>query len=252
MRVNDSQRCLRRGSLQQQSQLNVACTHTFGKYRTVPTYIVTTFSYCSRLALVLAGLEFEDERISFDQWKDFKPQTPFGQLPVLQIDDGPLRTQAHAMLRWIGSQNKSLYPDNDYAVDEAMGVVEDMRQSWTPCLALKGMPGAYGHDPEALQGEAGTAKVKKVREYWMKERLPGLVKQVEQLLSRNENKWVASKDSPTIADCLLVPFLRSFTRGHVDHVPTTIWDDYPVLKDYVKRFCALDAVKGRYTDGLHE
>lgn len=204
------------------------------------------------MALLLAGLEFEDERLSFDEWKEFKPKTPFGQLPLLQIDDGPLRTQSHAMLRWVGTQNKALYPEGSYAVDEAMGVVEDLRQSWSPCLALKAMPEAYGHDAAAVDGEAGTAKVKAIREYWMKERLPGFVKQVEQLLSRHESKWLAGTEQPSIADCLLVPFLRSFTRGHVDHIPTSIWDDYPILKDYVKRFCALDAIKGRYTDGLHE
>ena len=39
-----------------------------------------------RLALHLAGLPFEDERLSRDQWAARRESTPFGALPVLTVD----------------------------------------------------------------------------------------------------------------------------------------------------------------------
>ena len=42
-----------------------------------------------RLALALAGKEYEDDRVKFPDWKDLKPKTPYGQLPVMTIDDDP-------------------------------------------------------------------------------------------------------------------------------------------------------------------
>jgi glutathione S-transferase len=65
----------------------------------------------TRLALALAGQEYEDVRVKFPDWKELKPKTPYGQLPIVTIDDGPMRTQSGAMLRWVGATlSKTLYP----------------------------------------------------------------------------------------------------------------------------------------------
>ena len=213
--------------------------------------IIIIINNNSRLALILAGLEFEDDRVKFDQWKDLKPQTPYGQLPILRVDDGPVRTQSMAMLRWVGSQSPTLYPATSlYKIEEAMGVVEDLRQSWAPCLYVANAPTKYGHPEGFSQTDAGKETVQRMRETWVRESLPKFAGYLQGLLASNDGAWLASTKDPTIVDCVAVVFLRGFTRGHVDHVPTTCLDDFPVLVDYIKRFCAL--VPGRYTDGLHE
>ena len=109
----------------------------------------------SRLALILSGLDFEDDRIPCDQWNDLKPQMPFGQLPVLSIDDGPLQTQSMAILRWVGLQNnRKLYPaEAVFAIEQALRVVEDLRKSWTPCLAMGRSPLQYGHSEEFFEND---------------------------------------------------------------------------------------------------
>merc|ERR1719343_1871628 len=79
-----------------------------------------------RLALVLSGTEFEDKRVVFSEWPAMKPTTPYGQLPLLQIDDGPTRTQSNAILRWAGTLNpeKGLFPmDKLFDVEEAMNAL---------------------------------------------------------------------------------------------------------------------------------
>lgn len=53
-----------------------------------------------RLAFVLSGTPFEDERVSFAQWGEMKSCTKFGQLPLLSIDGGEHVAQSGAMLRY--------------------------------------------------------------------------------------------------------------------------------------------------------
>jgi len=43
-----------------------------------------------RLLLAAAGLPFEDSRIEFGDWPALKPKTPWGSLPVLEVDGKPL------------------------------------------------------------------------------------------------------------------------------------------------------------------
>lgn len=40
-----------------------------------------------RLVFHLAGIEFEDNRIEFQNWPQLKPLAPFNQLPYLEIND---------------------------------------------------------------------------------------------------------------------------------------------------------------------
>lgn len=40
----------------------------------------------SRFILAQAGVEYEDVRLTKEQWAELKPSTPFGGLPVLEVD----------------------------------------------------------------------------------------------------------------------------------------------------------------------
>ena len=82
-----------------------------------------------RLALVLAGIPFVDERVPFDKWGALKPTTPYGQLPLMEINGGKPIAQSEAMLRYVGSlataKGVPLYPTADpdrlLAIEEAGG-----------------------------------------------------------------------------------------------------------------------------------
>lgn len=39
-----------------------------------------------RLALHVGGVEFEDKRLSREEWGQLKPNTKFGQVPVIHVD----------------------------------------------------------------------------------------------------------------------------------------------------------------------
>jgi glutathione S-transferase len=205
-----------------------------------------------RLALVLSGVDFEDDRIAFSDWSALKPTTPYGQLPLMTVNDGPVRTQSGAMLRWVGSTlSDTLYPATKiFDIEEAIGVFEDLDKAWGPSLYMGMRPANFGYAEGFDKTDEGKQLIQKMRTDFVENKLAGHLTHLTNLLERNENKWLASTDAPTIADCKAVVFLRALTRGHIDHVPANCLETHPKIIAYLKRFCALEQVKGRYTNGV--
>ncbi|XP_052086424.1 S-crystallin SL11-like isoform X4 [Mytilus californianus] len=65
-----------------------------------------------RLVFAAAGKEFEDERLSGDKWTAFKPKTPYGQMPVLTVDDKTMINQTGAIARYL-AREFGLYGSNN-------------------------------------------------------------------------------------------------------------------------------------------
>ncbi|GMT14032.1 hypothetical protein PFISCL1PPCAC_5329, partial [Pristionchus fissidentatus] len=57
-----------------------------------------------RQIFALAGVEFENIGISDDTWETFQKKTPFGQMPLLEVD-GKQIPQSFAICRYIASQH---------------------------------------------------------------------------------------------------------------------------------------------------
>jgi len=206
-----------------------------------------------RLALVLSGTEFEDKRIVFSEWPAMKPTTPYGQLPLLQIDDGPVRTQSNAILRWAGTLNaeKGLYPmEKLFDLEEAINVLDEMQKSFTPCIYLSMRPQNYGHPEDFAKTDEGKAKIEQFRKNWVATELPKHLKYISDMIEKNGGKWLIAGDNPTIADCKAFAMMRNFTRGHIDHFDTKCLEINPGIVEYCKRFAELEGVKGRYTNGI--
>uniref|UniRef100_A0A914DX73 glutathione transferase n=1 Tax=Acrobeloides nanus TaxID=290746 RepID=A0A914DX73_9BILA len=53
------------------------------------------------MILHYAKQEFEDHRVSHEEWPTFKTKTPFGQMPVLEVD-GKQLAQSFAVFRYLG------------------------------------------------------------------------------------------------------------------------------------------------------
>jgi len=207
-----------------------------------------------RLAFILSGIPFEDDRITFPQWKDVKTKTPYGQLPVLSIDDGELKTQSGAMIRYVGSIDPtgSLYPkDKLYDIEEAIGVVGDLQRSWSPMLYMSMSPKNFGYPEDFAKTPEGKAKVEGMRKEWIKNELPLFLSYLESMIKKNGGTYLCGGDKPTIADCMAIPAIRAFTRGHVDFVDVNcVEESNSYVAAYVKRFCAFPEIKGRYSSGL--
>ena len=91
----------------------------------------------ARLALSIAGIPFEDDRVPGPDWPRRKPSTPFGSLPVLEVD-GAIVTQSNGINRYVGKL-ADLYPSDPWQAalcDEAMEAVEDITSKVSATFSL--------------------------------------------------------------------------------------------------------------------
>ena len=75
----------------------------------------------ARLALFIGGIAFEDDRVKPADWARRKSETPFGALPVLEVD-GQTVAQSNAINRYVGKL-ADLYPSDPWQAalcDETM------------------------------------------------------------------------------------------------------------------------------------
>jgi len=83
-----------------------------------------------------------------------KPTTPYGKLPLLSIDGAQPVAQSEAMLKYAGrlaTKHKGvpLYPEGDaLAIDEALGLVEDITTEWRTSVYIAMTPAAFGHSAD--------------------------------------------------------------------------------------------------------
>jgi glutathione S-transferase len=91
----------------------------------------------ARLALAIAGIEFEEERVPLNDWLRRKADTPFGGLPVLEVD-GATVSQSNGINRYVGKL-AGLYPSDPWQAalcDEIMDAVEDITNKITATFDL--------------------------------------------------------------------------------------------------------------------
>eukprot|EP00931_Biecheleriopsis_adriatica_P068058 TRINITY_DN42093_c0_g1_i1.p1 TRINITY_DN42093_c0_g1~~TRINITY_DN42093_c0_g1_i1.p1 ORF type:complete len:227 (+),score=60.23 TRINITY_DN42093_c0_g1_i1:98-778(+) len=206
-----------------------------------------------RLALVMTGTEFEDNRIDFAAWQELKPTTPFGQLPIMEVtlEDGTTKTfaQSVAMMRWAArkfDKSGTLYPaDADASVEteEMLGLSDDLARAWTPCLYM-GMGDrhkAFGH-PEEWPEKAAT--VQKLREGFLANELPKFMAFFSKKLEATGAFLCGA--NPTIADLQLLAQLRYFTKGVADYVPANCLEPYTVITAWMARMHEVPQIKAWY------
>ena len=177
-----------------------------------------------RLTLSIAKIPFRDDRVAFEDWPSVKPTTPYGQLPVLYVDDEAM-AQSDAILRYCG-RLAGLYDETRAReIDEAVSLVEDMRESWYPNLAVGMVPEKYNLEKGS---DAHAATTKAMRERWIREELPRYCGFISKRVAGG--KFLCG-DSVTIAECALVPLLRRFRSGGIDHVPKECLDGFADVAD---------------------
>jgi glutathione S-transferase len=167
-----------------------------------------------RLALWLAGVDFEDNRIEPSSWPELKPKTPFGSLPVLEIEGRPPLAQCNAILVYVGREH-GLHPKDNWEAarhEALMCAVEELRGVVVPVLRIK--------DPEA-----SVAARKELAEGY----LTRWGAFVEAQLDQNHGGPFVAGTEISVADLKLYMASKWFSSGGVDHVPRDIFAPYPKL-----------------------
>ena len=169
----------------------------------------------TRLALSIGGIQFTDERVPFPQWKELKPTTPWGSLPVLTLATGQSVAQQHAILRLVGKET-GLYPTDSLKaalVDSLMDAVEDIGSKLNS--QGQGLP----------QDEKEAARAKAVAKGGL---VYGILEKVEAFIAANGSGGYSVGDSLTIADLFIFASCGTLVSGMFDGVPTDAIDkDFP-------------------------
>ncbi|XP_033127339.1 probable glutathione S-transferase 5 [Anneissia japonica] len=104
----------------------------------MPSYKFTYFSArgageTSRLLFAAAGVEYEDVRVTHPQWPVLKPTMPFGQLPVLEVDDGEPMPQSRAIENYL-AREFGLYGSDSWET-ATIDVVNETAREFKPMFA---------------------------------------------------------------------------------------------------------------------
>ncbi|MDH3849278.1 MAG: glutathione S-transferase N-terminal domain-containing protein, partial [Gammaproteobacteria bacterium] len=127
-----------------------------------------------RIAFHIAGIDFEDNRLSFREFGEMRGSIRFSSLPILEID-GVAVSQSNALSRFVGKM-AGLYPEDGLQAlycDEAMGALEDLNHYIVPTFGL--------------EGEELKAAREKLTDGWLSVYVRGL----GQLLDRGGNDYFA-------------------------------------------------------------
>jgi len=201
----------------------------------MPSYKLTYFDFDGgraepiRIAFHAAGIEFEDHRISFQEFGEMRKSTPFNAVPVLEID-GATITQTNAIGRYVGKM-AGLYPEDDMQAlycDEVTSAFEDISHHVVHTFGL--------------EGDELKAAREKLVDGWLTTFLSGL----DRLLARGGGEFFAD-NRLTMADLKSFVQTRSLSKGTLDHVPSDIVQRVaPGLAEHMKRIEAEPIVTAYY------
>lgn len=201
----------------------------------MPTYKLTYFDFDGgraepvRIAFHAAGIRFEDDRISFQQFGEMRESTRFNAVPVLEID-GEAVTQTNAMCHYVGKM-AGLYPEDDLQAlycDEVMGAVED-----NSFQVVK----TFG-----LEGDELKAAREALADGWLSRYLRGL----DELLLRGGGTYFADNQL-TMADLKVFVSIRTLRAGILDHIPADLAKRVaPAIDEHFDRVSAEPIVTAYY------
>jgi glutathione S-transferase len=163
-----------------------------------------------RLALHVAGVDFDDVRIESADWPAMKAQTPYGGLPVLELPGHPPIAHSNAILVLIGRRH-GLHPADDFEAARHEGMmqhVEDLRAKVTPTIRM------------------GEAEKKAAREALVADYLPAWAGYAEKNIAGSP---FFAGVKLHVVDLKLHMAVRWFIGGKVDHIPATIFAGCPKL-----------------------
>lgn len=171
-----------------------------------------------RLALVIGGIEFEDNRVNAEEFQAIKLSLPYGQLPVMEVD-GELMAQGLGLLTYAGKLSGLLPEDPIKAlrVHEILGAGEDLTNALRPSFF-----------------EQDEAKRLEMRKALSEGTLPRWFGMIEKRITGWGTQYAAA-DELTIADLSLYVQLGSIKDGVLEGVPAEIMNSFPKISEIIEK-----------------
>jgi prostaglandin-H2 D-isomerase / glutathione transferase len=184
----------------------------------------------ARIALFIGGVPYEDQRVKFAEWPALKASTPFGGIPVLEVD-GQEVTQSNGINRFVGKLT-GLYPTDPLQAafcDEVMDAVEDISAQLIGTFSMKDEEEKKAKRKELSEGP-----------------LTFYLTRIERRLKAHGGEYFADSRL-TVADLKVYLWIRHMKSGNIDYVPTDLADRAaPELVAHFERVKAHPKVQAYY------
>ncbi|GFO21745.1 glutathione s-transferase [Plakobranchus ocellatus] len=192
----------------------------------MPNYKLTYFdgrgrAEIIRLILTYAGQKFDDNRVGGEVWAKFKPSTPFGQLPVLEID-GNMYAQSTAIANHL-AREFGLYGRSNLDAFEIDQVVCLMQDFWSAVTKV------YGEKDEAKKAE--------LMGKFTQEEVPKFLGLLEKLLKQNSSGCFVGSDI-TLADLFVYDLLWNLKSKLAD-----VFEKYPLVNGHQDKVGSVPQIK---------
>mgnify|MGYP003706116707 CR=1 FL=1 len=205
-----------------------------------------------RLVLAIAGIPFEDKRVSYDYVREHKHVLPFGQVPILEVEEDNgnklIISQSNAILRYVGSL---VFPPADDAkssvrVDIMLEALADINKALIPAWYKN----ACGRNPATgllfEETELNEQQQQGVLNCLNQTILPTKFKQIESEYIRSHSSFkFLCGDNITIADVLLysiISGIKDEKKPYCDGILDTVFADCPNLLRISTQVAHMDQV----------
>lgn len=200
-------------------------------------YWRSSASYRVRIALALKGLDYDYIPVNLLKGEQREPaylqKHPAGLVPALETDDGGFIVQSLAIMEYLEDAfpEPSILPNGHAARGHARAIAATLACEAQPFMNLRiqnYLKNTLGLDPDAMSA-------------WLNHWPGGAMRAAEKMAAAHGGAYCVG-DTPTIADCCLVPQMFGALRFGIDV------SEMPRLKEIYDRCAALPAFAGARPD----
>eukprot|EP00188_Purpureofilum_apyrenoidigerum_P003329 Plantae.Rhodophyta-Purpureofilum_apyrenoidigerum.ctg3459.p1 GENE.Plantae.Rhodophyta-Purpureofilum_apyrenoidigerum.ctg3459~~Plantae.Rhodophyta-Purpureofilum_apyrenoidigerum.ctg3459.p1 ORF type:complete len:208 (+),score=37.29 Plantae.Rhodophyta-Purpureofilum_apyrenoidigerum.ctg3459:352-975(+) len=185
-----------------------------------------------RLALSIGKVDFEEERVNFDEFVARKKSGEFmyGKMPVLEVD-GEQLAESSALLRYCGRLSGT-YPEDPISaclVDEVMSALDDLTRPF--------VKSGQSQEPE---------KIKEGRRYAVENSYPSILTGLEKRWTTNTKGPFLLGSDVSVADLFAFVFYSLIHDKVMDYITEEDFAGCPSLKKVYEAVLDIPEVKQYY------
>lgn len=179
-----------------------------------------------RLAFSIANADFEDVRISREQWMGgMKAASPFGAVPYLEVEGKPVLAHSNAILGYIG-RTHGVHPTDAFEAarhEGLMEAVEELRHKIAPTMRM-----------------SDEAQKKTARAELASTTIPTWAGHVEKQMG--DGPFLGGSKI-NVADIKLYMLVKWLNGGALDHIPADVLAKFPKIQKHFEAVRDHAAVK---------
>tara|TARA_B110001450_G_scaffold194626_1_gene182924 strand:+ start:344 stop:1156 length:813 start_codon:yes stop_codon:yes gene_type:complete len=192
------------------------------------TYFDTEgLAQASRNTLEYGNNNFEDLRVSMEEFDVLKTSLPYGQVPVLTVDEDTTIAQSKTILRYVSKLSRT-YPQN--ALNAALiDQWTDLHSEFLSLLAMNMYPAKHGLDEACYDAHTH-------RQFILQTHIPKYLQLLEDELANtgeDEDTWLGGMNAISMADMAWYPTLKWMQNEKFTGFTTNDMDGFPAVCKYL-------------------